>query len=85
MRAKVDLYLDWHHTNIRLGAGTFFFRRFWSHLIRTMPPQHFINEGEKIFEKSLKQLERVFLSEKHPFLFGEKPTIADIALFSELI
>lgn len=27
-RAKVDEYLDWHHTNLRLGAGGYLFRKY---------------------------------------------------------
>jgi len=29
-RAKVDEYLDWHHTNLRAAHGSYFFRRYAS-------------------------------------------------------
>ena len=31
-RAKIDEYLDWHHTNIRLGSGGYLFRKYVSPL-----------------------------------------------------
>jgi glutathione S-transferase len=31
-RAKVDEYLDWHHTNLRAGAGGYFFKKYMSPL-----------------------------------------------------
>ncbi len=33
LRAKIDEYLDWHHGGIRMGAGAYFFRRFFSALM----------------------------------------------------
>ena len=29
-RAKVDEYLDWHHTGLRMGSGGYFFRKYVS-------------------------------------------------------
>ena len=32
LRAKIDEYLDWHHTGIRLGAGGYVFRKYMTPL-----------------------------------------------------
>ena len=29
-RAEMDMYLDWHHAGIRLGASGYFFRKYLS-------------------------------------------------------
>ena len=30
LQAKIDVYLDWHHAGLRLGASTYFMRAFFS-------------------------------------------------------
>ena len=32
LRAKIDEYLDWHHQNIRLASGGYFFGKYVSGL-----------------------------------------------------
>ena len=30
LRAQMDMYLDWHHGGMRMGAGAYFFRAYFS-------------------------------------------------------
>ena len=33
LRSGMDMYLDWHHNGIRMGAGGFMFRKYFSALM----------------------------------------------------
>ena len=37
--AKIDMYLDWHHANIRMGAEGYLYRKFISPMIGKPAPQ----------------------------------------------
>ena len=84
-RAQVNEYLDWHHNNIRLGAGGYFFRKYVSPVTGKPAPQKSIEESWFLLDKSLKLIEAKWLSKNNKkYLFGNKMTIADLSLYCEL-
>lgn len=88
-RAKMDQYLDWHHAGIRMGAGAYFFRKFFSGAMDKngkWASQESIDESWKQIDRSLQMIERLWLRKdrKHKYMFGDKPSIADISLACEL-
>ena len=83
-RAKVDEYLDWHHNNIRLGAGGYFFRKYVSGLTGKPAPDSMISESYDYIHRSLLFIEKFWFSHKSKFMFGEMMTIADLSLACEL-
>ena len=46
--------------------------------------QESIKESHAILEASLKTIERVWINGSNKFMFGDKPTIADLSLACEL-
>ena len=89
LQAKIDMYLDWHHANIRMGAGGYMFKKFFSGLMDkngVWVPEDSVNESFKIMTRSLKQIENIWLplNSPTPFMFGDKPSIADLSLAGEV-
>ena len=89
LQAKMDQYLDWHHANIRMGAGGFLFRKFFSGLMDkngVYSSKESIDESWKILNRSLHQIQRIWLRKDrgHKFMFSDKPSIADLSLACEL-
>eukprot|EP01080_Neovahlkampfia_damariscottae_P001312 gene1312-11395_t len=80
-RAKVDMYLDWHHSNIRIGAAHLVFFTVFAN-----SPMNFDDEEEtkKILKKSLKFIERNFLKGMKYIGDLNEPSIADLSLYGEL-
>jgi len=82
-RAKIDVYLDWHHQNTR---------RCTMYIVATKFPespyvqeQNITAEGEKkVVNQTLKKIEDIFLQDKK-FLCGDEMSIADLAACSEII
>lgn len=85
-RARVEEYLNWHHTNIRLGAGSYFFRKYVMPVIHrnSTYAQSTAQECWDILVKSSKFIEENYLAQDSKFLFGDRPTIADLSLGCEL-
>ncbi len=83
-RARVDEYLDWHHTNIRLGAGGYFFRKYVSAMTGKPAPDSLIKESFDMIKKSLTFIEKYWFSHNENYIFGDKMTIADLSLACEL-
>ena len=90
-KAKIDEYLDWHHGAIRMGAGGYFFRAYFSGLMSkdgTWATQIAVDEAYHNMLGSMKKIEKIWLSDpEHPdkkFLFGDKPSIADLNLGCEM-
>ena len=88
-RAKMDMYLDWHHAGIRMGAGGYFFRKYFSGLMDkngVWASKESIEESWKIMSRSLQQIERIWLKPTRgfKFMFSDHPSIADLTLACEL-
>ena len=48
MRTKMDMYLDWHHSNVRVGSAFYFFRKYVAGLTNkdgTWPSEEKVNEA----------------------------------------
>mgnify|MGYP000152933636 CR=1 FL=1 len=83
----MDMYLHWHHGNIRLGAAGYVFRKyFFPNMVGRSAPKESIIEAEIIMHQSLKKIVKIWLPENSPtkFMFGDKPSIADLSLAAEL-
>lgn len=83
-RAKVDQYLDWHHTFLRQGVGMQIYKKLFSPMIYGTKP----NEEELKFyaiymNRSFDIMER-WLSE-NTYLCSNEITIADLSAACELI
>ncbi|KAK6117079.1 hypothetical protein DH2020_049124 [Rehmannia glutinosa] len=96
-RAKVHSVLDWHHSNLRLGAAfltnssvttsSYICTQFDSCTALGLPlnPEK-AAEGEKILSASLKKIESVWLKGNGRFLLGSfQPSIADLSLVCEIM
>ena len=89
MQAKMDMYLDWHHANIRMGAGGYLFRKYFSGLMDkngVYSSKESVEESWKILNRSLQQVERIWLFKDrgYKFMFSDFPSIADLSLACEL-
>lgn len=83
------MYLDWHHNNIRMGAGGYMFRKYFSALMDkdgVGASEYSIKESYNLMERSLKFIQKIWLPLNHntKFMFGDFPTIADLSLACEL-
>ena len=83
------MYLDWHHNNIRMGAGGYMFRKYFSAMMDKNgvgASQYSIDESFKLMEKSLKFISKIWLkpNDTKKFMFGDFPTIADLSLACEM-
>ena len=70
-RAKINEYLDWHHNNIRLGAGVYFFRKYVSGLTGKPAPASLIQESYDMIEKSCSTIEKMFFYHDKTYMFGD--------------
>ena len=89
LQARMDIYLDWHHANLRMGAGGYLFRKYFSALMDkdgVGATEESIKESWKILNRSLQQIERIWLKPDrgYKFMFSDKPSIADLSLACEL-
>ena len=85
----MDMYLDWHHASIRMGAGGYMFRKYFSGLMDkdgVGASKFAIDESWQILLRSLKLIERIWLpkNSNKKFMFGDKPSIADLSLAGEI-
>ncbi len=83
-RAKINEYLDWHHSNIRLAAGGYFFRKYVSALTGKPATESLIKESFDLIAKSLSFIEKYWFANNTKFMFGDLLTIADLSLACEL-
>eukprot|EP00355_Strombidium_rassoulzadegani_P000139 CAMPEP_0168609458 /NCGR_PEP_ID=MMETSP0449_2-20121227/1219_1 /TAXON_ID=1082188 /ORGANISM="Strombidium rassoulzadegani, Strain ras09" /LENGTH=126 /DNA_ID=CAMNT_0008649607 /DNA_START=203 /DNA_END=580 /DNA_ORIENTATION=- len=84
----IDAYLDWHHLNIRWGAGGYIFRKYFSGFMDkdgNWSTPEAVQESWILIHKSLKLIQKMWLNGSSTYLFGEEPTIADLSLACELI
>lgn len=83
-RAQIDEYLEWQHSNIRLGCSMYAKTKY----ILPMKGQPANAEQLALFEgimkNSLDTFENVWLNHSDRFLFGSEVTIADLLAASEI-
>ena len=89
LQGKIDEYLDWHHGGIRMGTGAYFFRTYASGLMSkdgTWSTQESVDEAYELMMKTLSKIEKIWLraDRKSKFMFGSKPSIADLSLGCEI-
>ncbi|RDX88370.1 Glutathione S-transferase T1 [Mucuna pruriens] len=76
-RAKINSVMDWHHSNLRHGAGPA--------TGRSLNPKA-AAEAEKVLLSSLSKLEDIWLNGDGSFLLGgSQPSIADLSMVCELM
>ena len=63
-RALIDQYLDWHHTNLRVGAGHQIYQRVFGPMIGLKTNQEEIKKKEKILKNSLKHINNLLSKTK---------------------
>jgi len=82
-RAKIDEYLAWHHTNLRMGAALSFRKTVLVPMFTGQPPDM---EGAKkyfkIFDQSIKMFEKHFLADTK-FISSNEISVADILAITE--
>ena len=87
MLARMDMYLDWHHANIRMGAAGYIWSKYFQKNMTGIeaPPER-ISESLRILFRSLQQIERIWLTPSRgtKFMFGDQPSIADLSLACEI-
>ncbi|KAH7690703.1 Glutathione transferase protein [Dioscorea alata] len=86
IRAKVDAILDWHHTNLRLGAASLIVNRITGPALGLPLNPKAAKEAEKILGSSLAKIETIWLNGNAKFLLGSsQPSIADLSLVCEIM
>ena len=82
-RAKVDEYLDMHHSSLRAGLGQVVFKSMFAPVMEGRKYEdHELEEPKKMLRKALDQIEMRLT--KHKYLAGDFMSIADIAAAHEL-
>ncbi|XP_066339276.1 glutathione S-transferase T1-like [Miscanthus floridulus] len=85
-RAKIESILDWHHSNLRLGAGTFVYYTALAPFLGLRPRPDATKHAEKVLMQSLARIESVWLKGDAKFLLGSpQPSIADLSLVCEIM
>ena len=83
LRAKVDQYLDWHHSFLRQGVGYNVYKRLFSPMIYgTKPTEDELQFYQLYLKRSLDLMERWLTAS--PYLCGDQISIADISAVCEL-
>jgi glutathione S-transferase len=85
IEAKVNVYLHWHHLNLRFGCAHYFYRKFVRPLFSNRPfSEAFEREMLYVQEKSLQYVENSL--KNAPFVAEtSEVTIADLSCFCEII
>ncbi|GAB2273936.1 hypothetical protein Dimus_008707 [Dionaea muscipula] len=85
-KAKVHSALDWHHSNLRRGSVGMIFNKLLAPLFGLPKNLEAAAEGEKTLVSSLSVIDTFWLQGEGKFLLGnDQPSIADLALSSEVI
>ncbi|GLU05792.1 hypothetical protein SLE2022_228710 [Rubroshorea leprosula] len=85
-RAKIQSVLDWHHSNLRLGAAAFALYAALAPALGLELNRQKAAEAEKLLSSSLSKIESVWLKGNGRFLLGgNQPSIADISLVCEIM
>jgi glutathione S-transferase len=81
-RARVDEYLDWHHTHTRRGVPLFF-HKYMARRFGMAPDTLRRAEGRAQYEASARFIDEVFLS-RGAWIAGAQLSIADLSAYAEL-
>ncbi|XP_022085884.1 glutathione S-transferase T1-like [Acanthaster planci] len=84
VRAKVDQYLDWHHTGLRKQGVDVFVGMIFTPMGGQPIDEDKLAKDFEAFDKALGTIEKVFLGDKQ-FLASDKISIADICCLSEIM
>ncbi|XP_050228888.1 glutathione S-transferase T1-like [Mercurialis annua] len=85
-RAKIQSVLDWHHSNLRRGAGTYVMNAAMGPVIGLPLNPQAAAKAEKLLCASLSKIESFWLNGTAPFLLGANlPSIADLSLVCEIM
>lgn len=87
-RARVDSYLDWHHSYLRRGSSGLTFSTQFAKALGVMSDDEIERtktESTALLKRSLRIMEQSYLPESGSFLMGmTHPSIADLAASTEL-
>jgi glutathione S-transferase len=81
-RARVDEYLDWHHTHTRQGVP-FFFHKYIATRSGVTPNAERRENGKNNYLSTLDYLETVLLA-RNTFIAGNQLSLADLSAYMEL-
>ena len=81
-RARVDEYLDWHHSNLRMGTGGRIFKKMVAPKLGIQTSDQDLMLLVHQFKYSIKLINH-WLSQ-HKYLCGDEISIADLSAHSEL-
>ena len=87
LQAVMDIYMSWHHANIRSSASGYYFANYLSGIIGPeWAKEEVVQQNEAMLGVALDGIERVWLSpeRKTKFMFGDKPSICDLFLATEI-
>ncbi|XP_022085790.1 glutathione S-transferase theta-1-like [Acanthaster planci] len=85
VQAKVNQYLDWHHTGIRKSGIDVFVGKILTPIFTGKPVDEAkLAKDLEAFDKALGTIEKVFLGDNQ-FLASDKISIADICCLSEMM
>lgn len=82
-RARVDEYLDWHHTHSRKGVPYFFHKYIIAKFFDGAPDRLRMDEGKKAYLSALRHLDAHNLA-RTAFVAADFITIADLACYAEV-
>jgi glutathione S-transferase len=83
LRAKIDQYLDWHHSNTRASLARYFQVKFLMPRTGKSVEPKVAEKTTSDLETTLDQLENIWLKD-HRFLAGDKISIADLSCYGEI-
>jgi len=83
--ARVNMLLDWHHTNLRPGAAPLVFAKVMAPKMgmSEQKQQAMAKQAEPILKRSLTYLNNHLIKANTAFLCGPEPSIADLSLACE--
>jgi glutathione S-transferase len=82
-RAKIDCYLDWHHSNLRRTAAPLVFNTVFAPSMG-LKVEFDIQNGKKLNEKNLTFINDFWLGET-PFIAQDQISIADLSAYEEIL
>uniref|UniRef100_A0A8C6T6Q7 glutathione transferase n=1 Tax=Neogobius melanostomus TaxID=47308 RepID=A0A8C6T6Q7_9GOBI len=85
LRARINEYLSWQHTNLRAhGSKIFLLKMLFPLMMGCEVPKEKMDAAMEDLNMSLIQLENYFLQNK-PFIIGDKISVADIVAMAEIM
>jgi glutathione S-transferase len=82
-RAKIDEYLDFHHTNTRKCALYIFNTLFAKNMGVPTDPQFVKEAAWKDIQRALRLVSNFYLAD-NKYITGDKPTLADLSAYYEI-